>query len=71
MSAANTDPAQISFSQDGNVLVVTEKTTNVVDTFTVNDDGLIDQHQQFETRPTSIPPFQQLITLISGIRTLG
>lgn len=47
LSAANTDPAQISFSRDGNVLVVTEKATNVIDTFSVNDDGLIDEHQQF------------------------
>jgi 6-phosphogluconolactonase len=47
LSAANTDPAQISFSRDGNVLVVTEKATSVIDTFTVNDDGLIDEHQQF------------------------
>lgn len=47
LSAANTDPAQISFSRDGNVLVVTEKATNVIDTFTVNDDGLIDEHQEF------------------------
>jgi len=47
LSAANTDPAQINFSQDGNVLVVTEKATNIIDTYTVNDDGLIDEHQQF------------------------
>ncbi len=47
LSAATTDPAQISFSPDGNVLVVTEKATNVIDTYTVNDDGLIDEHQQF------------------------
>jgi 6-phosphogluconolactonase len=47
LSVANTDPAQISFSRDGNVLVVTEKATSVIDTFTVNDDGLIDEHQQF------------------------
>jgi 6-phosphogluconolactonase len=47
LSAANTDPAQISFSRDGNVLVVTEKATSVIDTFTVNDDGLVDEHQQF------------------------
>jgi 6-phosphogluconolactonase len=47
LSAANTDPAQISFSRDGNVLVVTEKATSVIDTFTVNDDGLIDEHEQF------------------------
>jgi 6-phosphogluconolactonase len=47
LSAANTDPAQINFSPDGNVLVVTEKATSVIDTYTVNDDGLIDEHQQF------------------------
>jgi 6-phosphogluconolactonase (cycloisomerase 2 family) len=47
LSAANTDPAQISFSPDGDVLVVTEKATNTIDTFTVNDDGLIDEHQPF------------------------
>jgi 6-phosphogluconolactonase len=47
LSAANTDPAQISFSPDGNVLVVTEKATGIIDTFIVNDDGLIDEHQQF------------------------
>ena len=47
LSAANTDPAQISFLPDGNVLVVTEKATGIIDTFTVNDDGLIDEHQQF------------------------
>jgi 6-phosphogluconolactonase len=47
LSAANTDPAQISFSRDGNVLVVAEKATSVIDTYTVNDDGLIDEQQQF------------------------
>jgi 6-phosphogluconolactonase len=47
LSAANTDPAQISFSSDGNVLVVSEKATSIIDTYTVNDDGLIDEHQQF------------------------
>jgi 6-phosphogluconolactonase len=47
LSAASTDPAQISFSPDGNVLVVTEKATNIIDTYTVNDDGLIDENQQF------------------------
>ena len=30
-----------------NVLVVTEKATSVIDTYTVNDEGLIDEHQQF------------------------
>jgi 6-phosphogluconolactonase (cycloisomerase 2 family) len=33
-------PAQISFSPDGEVLVVTEKGTNLIDTFPVNEDGV-------------------------------
>ena len=47
LSAANTDPAEINFLPNGNVLVVTEKATNIIDTYTVDDDGLIDQQQQF------------------------
>ena len=33
-------PAQVSFSRDGDVLMVTEKGTQTIDTYTVNDDGL-------------------------------
>ena len=33
-------PAQISFSPDGDLLVVTEKATNLIDTYTVDEDGL-------------------------------
>jgi 6-phosphogluconolactonase len=44
LSAANTSPAQIGFSTDGNVLVVTEKGvtpgTGIIDTYVVDDDGL-------------------------------
>jgi 6-phosphogluconolactonase len=47
LSAANTGPAAISFLPDGNVLAVTEKATNIIDTYTVDDNGLIDQQQQF------------------------
>jgi 6-phosphogluconolactonase (cycloisomerase 2 family) len=32
-------PAQIEFSPDGEVLVVTEKATNLIDTFEVDEDG--------------------------------
>jgi 6-phosphogluconolactonase (cycloisomerase 2 family) len=39
LSAAVTSPAQIRFSPDGKVLVVTEKATNVIDTYTVGQDG--------------------------------
>lgn len=40
LSASGTGPAQISFSPDGGTLVVTEKNTNNIVTFTVDDDGL-------------------------------
>jgi len=40
LSAANTSPAQIGFSTDGNVLVVAEKGTSKIDTFVVDDDGV-------------------------------
>jgi 6-phosphogluconolactonase len=38
LSAANPGPAQIQFSPDGKTLVVTEKGTNVIDTYTVAAD---------------------------------
>jgi 6-phosphogluconolactonase len=34
------DPAQIGFSHDGGLLVVTEKAGNRLNTYTINDDGL-------------------------------
>jgi 6-phosphogluconolactonase len=36
--AAN--PAEVSFTPDGRALIVTEKNTNLIDTYTVDDDGL-------------------------------
>jgi 6-phosphogluconolactonase len=39
LSAAMTDPAQVEFSPDGSLLVVTEKATNIIDTFTVTAEG--------------------------------
>lgn len=39
LSAAMTGPAQVQFSPDGDLLVVTEKATNVIDVFSI-DDGL-------------------------------
>ena len=36
-------PAQVSFSPGGEVLVVTEKGTNLIDTFRVDEDGLAGQ----------------------------
>ena len=40
LSGMGTDPAQVSFSPDGDVLVVTEKATNKIVTFEVDRDGL-------------------------------
>jgi 6-phosphogluconolactonase (cycloisomerase 2 family) len=39
-SLSGSGPAQISFNPEGRVLVVTEKATNSIDTFTVNDHGV-------------------------------
>jgi 6-phosphogluconolactonase (cycloisomerase 2 family) len=40
LSGAGTGPAEVAFSPDGRLLVVTEKNTNLIDTFRVGDDGL-------------------------------
>lgn len=39
LSATSTGPAQIQFNSDGDVLVVTEKATDTIDTFTVDEAG--------------------------------
>jgi len=49
LSAPNTSPAQIEFSTDGNVLVVTEKSTNKIDTYVVDDDGLAGPPNVFDS----------------------
>lgn len=40
LSTSASDPAQIEFSADGTTLVVTEKATNTISTYDVNDAGL-------------------------------
>ena len=47
LSADKTGPAQISFTRDGDTLIVTEKATSVIDTYTVGDDGLVNDHKTF------------------------
>jgi 6-phosphogluconolactonase (cycloisomerase 2 family) len=39
LSAEATDPAQVSFNKTGTVVIVTEKATNVIDTYAVGNDG--------------------------------
>ena len=40
LSAAAPGPAEVAFSADGKFLVVTEKSTNKIDVYKVNDDGV-------------------------------
>ncbi len=40
LSTQNAGPGQIAFSDDGDFLVVTEKNTNLIDVFPVNDNGV-------------------------------
>jgi 6-phosphogluconolactonase len=39
LSGSGTDPAQVSFDPEGELLVVTEKNTNLIDTYEVHRDG--------------------------------
>jgi DNA-binding beta-propeller fold protein YncE len=47
LSGDNTGPAQVSFTDDGDALVVTERSTNLIDTFGLDDDGLVTSHKVF------------------------
>src|SRR5207247_11412886 len=40
LSGPDTGPAQVELSKDGKYLAVTEKGTNIVDTFTVDSEGV-------------------------------
>jgi 6-phosphogluconolactonase len=40
LSGDATAPAQVSFSRDGSMLVVTERATNMIDTYVIGNDGL-------------------------------
>jgi 6-phosphogluconolactonase len=47
LSAASTTPTQVSFSRDGDELVVTEKVAGVIDTWLVGHDGMASDQQMF------------------------
>lgn len=49
LSGDNTGPAQVSFTPDGRTLVVTERVTDIIDTFTVGDDGVSMDHKTFQS----------------------
>ena len=55
LSQNQTGPAQISFNKEGTVLLITEKATNTISTYTVNPDGT---PGTFNSRPSAVPtPF--------------
>ena len=47
LSGDNTGPAEVSFARDGDVLVVTERLTSLIDTFVVGHDGRTEAHKTF------------------------
>jgi 6-phosphogluconolactonase (cycloisomerase 2 family) len=53
LSDDSTSPAQIGFSTDGNVLVVTEKGTSNIDTYVVDNDGLAGPPNSFLSAGTT------------------
>ena len=53
LSGDNTGPAQVSFTRDGEALVVTERLTSLIDTFAVDDDGLASDHKMFQSAGTT------------------
>jgi 6-phosphogluconolactonase (cycloisomerase 2 family) len=54
LSTDNTGPAEVAFTTDGDVLVVTEKTTSMIDTFVLNGQDLPIEHKIFAS-PASTP----------------
>ncbi len=50
LSADNTGPAEVAFTRDGDTLIVTEKATGNIDTFKVDDNGLLGERKQFASR---------------------
>jgi 6-phosphogluconolactonase (cycloisomerase 2 family) len=50
-----TDGGQVRFSRDGKVLVVTGRSTNRIDTFLVDKDGMLSGLQSFDVAPGGTP----------------
>jgi 6-phosphogluconolactonase len=50
-----TDAAQVQFSRHGDVLVVTGRSTNQIDTFLVGKDGLLSDLKSFDVAPAATP----------------
>jgi len=55
LSAPNTEPAQVAFAQEGQVLLVTEQATSLIDTFVLGDEGSAVDHKTFTS--AGVQPF--------------
>ncbi|MEO1377147.1 MAG: beta-propeller fold lactonase family protein [Cyanobacteria bacterium J06635_10] len=53
LSQADTNPAQIKFTNDGGLLIVTEKATNKISTYQVDDRGLPSNPKSFDSAGTT------------------
>lgn len=53
LSTSSTAPAQIGFNSDGTLLVVTEKATSKINTYTLDVDGKVRDHQIFTSAGTT------------------
>jgi 6-phosphogluconolactonase (cycloisomerase 2 family) len=53
LSGGNTGPAQVSFTREGGTLIVTERLTSLIDTFAIDDDGLITSRKTFQSVGTT------------------
>jgi len=64
LSAPNTAPAEIHFGVDNNALFVTEKSTNRIDVFQLDDDGAIRSSRSFSS--TGVEPFGFSVSRIAN-----
>jgi 6-phosphogluconolactonase len=55
LHAGATDAAQVRFSPDGRVLVVTGRSSQRIDTFEVDEDGLLSDLKSFDVAPGATP----------------
>ena len=55
LNAGATDAAQVRFSPDGGVLVVTGRSSNRIDTFVVGNDGMLGDLKTFDVAPGGTP----------------
>jgi 6-phosphogluconolactonase (cycloisomerase 2 family) len=53
LSGDNTGPAQVSFADEGETLVVTERLTSLIDTFALGEDGTATTHRTFTSAGTT------------------